>query len=82
MDGMLRASQAILETRRLQYSRNAQLMANIKSAVSVFAFQIVRILRLRTSNVTNEVHIGDAMRIGVVGQDGEIVVEAMLTFEK
>jgi hypothetical protein len=82
MDGMLRASQAILETRRLQYSRNAQLIANIKSAVSVFAFQIVRILRLRTSNVTNEVHIGDAMRIGVVGQDGEIVVEAMLTFEK
>ena len=67
---------------KLKYNRNAQCIADIKSAVSVFAFQIVRILRLRTSNVTNEVHITDAMRIGVVSQDGEIVVEAMFCFEK
>src|SRR5579862_4768438 len=68
--------------RRLQDRRNVQCVPYVKSAVSVFAFQAVRVLRLRTSDIANEVHIADAVGVGVVGQNREIVAEAMLCFEQ
>jgi hypothetical protein len=57
-------------------------MADIKAAVSVLAFQIVRILGLWTANVTDEIHIANAMRVSVVGEDGEVVAKAMLRLEQ